>query len=441
MSKTQQMTLWSTVLYGVESHILAQIEPLTQDNNVKDVVIAYHDHDVDGNRQPIDPHWHVVLRTNTPVSAYWIAKRLGVNKTSIRPASDHVARQQKWGNMLAYLTHFNAPDKYQYPDSAVQQIKGNDWVLARNKVARTVVRHNEKRLNAHNGLLDQLANGTYTGSKRDLIDQLNRVPHGWTVTHKTVIEQALGPVMMYMVTIPDAVDEPELAALQQDQVVNKLIVGRALTIRRLQDVKRYDDESTLILDVDDNNVDDLINVTTMDNLKRRIFNNKIMPLLINVIIRSNIDADPDQFNQWSSYLGLSLEYFDQQVAEAEKDFKESKKTNWYVESKTNYEKAVNERDDWIKLRNIVSKRPGYVMLALGEHGLDIDQGDWPLLMFNDPNNAILTIFTLDNEMNVTRAGVNGNVLSLEDIGVATELPKSRINTGLNDVLEAFGYKP
>lgn len=85
-----------------------------------------HDKDKLETGEDKEPHWHVYVNFGqTSWNSDNVAKRFGV-------AENFVAKVKgKSGDMLAYLTHQNAPEKYQYDESAV--VSNYDWKADKEK--------------------------------------------------------------------------------------------------------------------------------------------------------------------------------------------------------------------------------------------------------------------------------------------------------------------
>lgn len=91
---------------------------------VKDYAYILHDKDSDidenGVQRPKAPHIHCMVRFNDSVPTTAILKRL----EGVVPVNQ-LEKCKSWGGALAYLTHANAPDKYQYNDDEV--VSNFDW--------------------------------------------------------------------------------------------------------------------------------------------------------------------------------------------------------------------------------------------------------------------------------------------------------------------------
>lgn len=81
---------------------------------VKDYAYIVHD------QEDKEDHIHLMIRFNTVVPTKNILAKL-----QGRCENQHLQGMKKWNSAIAYLTHSNAPDKYQYPDSAV--ISNYEW--------------------------------------------------------------------------------------------------------------------------------------------------------------------------------------------------------------------------------------------------------------------------------------------------------------------------
>jgi len=95
---------------------------------------AYIVHDKDKNKT----HCHYMLRMNDTYSSDSIARWFGVSGNQVERCKG------RWSDMLSYLIHLNAPDKYQYDRSCV--FSNFDWekvVRAANEKKKSAVRINE----------------------------------------------------------------------------------------------------------------------------------------------------------------------------------------------------------------------------------------------------------------------------------------------------------
>ena len=85
-----------------------EIEKILIEKNVKDYAFILHDKD-DG----VKAHYHIALRFDTPRKSDQIAKWFDVPENCIAKVKG------KWKDILKYLTHENAKEKYQYSEEDV----------------------------------------------------------------------------------------------------------------------------------------------------------------------------------------------------------------------------------------------------------------------------------------------------------------------------------
>lgn len=85
-----------------------------------------HDKDTDETGTPKAPHWHIYVNfgRNSWKSNY-LASRFGVAENFVGKVKG------RSGDILAYLTHGNAPEKYQYPEEEV--CNNFEWTKERDK--------------------------------------------------------------------------------------------------------------------------------------------------------------------------------------------------------------------------------------------------------------------------------------------------------------------
>lgn len=93
-----------------------QIEKGLDHNAVKDYAYILHDKDEDKDGQLKAPHWHICIRFKDSVPTASICSWFNIPENYINKIKGRFA------DALAYLTHKNAPDKYQYLD---EQVKSN----------------------------------------------------------------------------------------------------------------------------------------------------------------------------------------------------------------------------------------------------------------------------------------------------------------------------
>lgn len=147
--------------------IIKQINTI---NYVKHYAGIVHDKDLKEDGTAKAEHVHIVLALTCPVTAQTIAGRLGMpDQTICKIYQKKQNASGKWvtdlGGALSYLTHRNAPDKYQYNDDEVFASPGWDWKKIRAK--------SESAQNNSN--LDQIVDGIITGEIRqnDLSDHID----------------------------------------------------------------------------------------------------------------------------------------------------------------------------------------------------------------------------------------------------------------------------
>lgn len=101
--------------------IMQQEEYLTKEaieagldhNAVKDYAYILHDKDTKPDGSIKAAHWHIMIRFKDSVPTESICKWFGIKENYINKI------RGKFGDALAYLTHQNAPDKYQYLEENV----------------------------------------------------------------------------------------------------------------------------------------------------------------------------------------------------------------------------------------------------------------------------------------------------------------------------------
>ena len=104
--------------------IVQQLEYMSQEdveagldhNAVQDYAYILHDKDVHEDGTPVAPHWHIMIRFKRPVQTESLCKWFGIKSNMIGYILGTV------GDAVAYLTHRNKPEKYQYLD---EEIKSN----------------------------------------------------------------------------------------------------------------------------------------------------------------------------------------------------------------------------------------------------------------------------------------------------------------------------
>lgn len=91
-----------------------QIEKGLDHNAIKDYAYILHDKDEDKDGNQKKPHWHICIRFKDSVPAPSICKWFGITDNYINKI------RGRFGDALAYLTHNNAPGKYQYLEEEVK---------------------------------------------------------------------------------------------------------------------------------------------------------------------------------------------------------------------------------------------------------------------------------------------------------------------------------
>lgn len=131
------------------------------------------------------PHWHVVIKFANPVWSLPLAKELGLKPNYIRYC-------KTLDGALAYLTHFNYPDKYQYDlDVVFGPLKTRVATLMRDDDESTRALTIFEMIRSSNGIV------TYTeifekACKNGLYGDFRRMGNGvgWLITeHNREIEE------------------------------------------------------------------------------------------------------------------------------------------------------------------------------------------------------------------------------------------------------------
>ena len=102
--------------------IVQQIEYLTEEqiekgldhNAVKDYAYILHDKDENKDGELKKPHWHICIRFKDSVPTESICNWFGITENYINKI------RGRFGDALAYLTHKNAAEKYQYLEESVK---------------------------------------------------------------------------------------------------------------------------------------------------------------------------------------------------------------------------------------------------------------------------------------------------------------------------------
>ena len=91
-----------------------QIEKGLDHNAIKDYAYILHDKDEDKDGNKKNPQWHICIRFKDSVPTESICKWFGVTDNYINKI------RGRFGDALAYLTHKNATEKYQYLEEEVK---------------------------------------------------------------------------------------------------------------------------------------------------------------------------------------------------------------------------------------------------------------------------------------------------------------------------------
>ena len=97
-------------------------EVLNNKSCIKDWAYIIHDKDIKDN-EVVKPHIHLCCRLKDSYDSKYIGQWFNVPENFVGKVKG------KWSDMLCYLTHKNAPSKYQYADEEV--VSNFDWVTAR----------------------------------------------------------------------------------------------------------------------------------------------------------------------------------------------------------------------------------------------------------------------------------------------------------------------
>jgi hypothetical protein len=102
------------VMQGCEYLQELEILEALKQPSIKDYAYILHDKDSDSK-----PHYHVAVRLNHANDSKYVARWFGVKEQYVEKVKG------RWSDMLKYLIHQNAPEKYQYEES---EVKSNyDW--------------------------------------------------------------------------------------------------------------------------------------------------------------------------------------------------------------------------------------------------------------------------------------------------------------------------
>ena len=96
------------IVQQTEYMSLEDIKKGITSNYIQDYAYILHDSDLKDDGTPKKPHWHVALRLKYATNSKYIAEAFNVKEQYIGRVKG------KWVDVLMYLTHENAPEKYQY---------------------------------------------------------------------------------------------------------------------------------------------------------------------------------------------------------------------------------------------------------------------------------------------------------------------------------------
>ena len=137
-----EMSQQISFLPGYPDHWKEELEKRLSNKNIEKWVYILHDHDVDENGDPKQPHIHAIILLAQSLKISTVANILGVKPNYIQfighgnkndNNGNSKRRRADVGRALLYLTHRNAPHKYQYSDEDVVAKPGFDWKALRAK--------------------------------------------------------------------------------------------------------------------------------------------------------------------------------------------------------------------------------------------------------------------------------------------------------------------
>lgn len=125
-------------LPGYPDHWQETLEAnLEADPNIKSWAYIVHDKDVNEDGTPKEPHVHIVIELAESRQFSTVGGYVGVPAQYVCAIRQKVKVGKRMmsdiGGALAYLTHRNAPDRYQYDDADVVAKPGYDWQAIRAK--------------------------------------------------------------------------------------------------------------------------------------------------------------------------------------------------------------------------------------------------------------------------------------------------------------------
>lgn len=125
-------------LPGYPDHWRETLEQnLEKESNIKTWAYILHDKDTKDDNTPKEHHVHIAIELHESVKFSTVGGYVGVPAQYVTYCKQRFKAGRKWyadiGGLLSYMTHRNAPDRYQYDDSEVVAKPGYDWIAARTK--------------------------------------------------------------------------------------------------------------------------------------------------------------------------------------------------------------------------------------------------------------------------------------------------------------------
>ena len=124
-----------------------KIEEVLQKKSITDYAYILHDKDTREDGSLKNPHFHILIWLSSSQGSEFVAKWFGVPENFLNKVRHDYSA-------LEYLTHRNAPDKYQYPDEAVTASFDVEETIKESKAAID----KDKRLNE---ILEKIDSGEY----------------------------------------------------------------------------------------------------------------------------------------------------------------------------------------------------------------------------------------------------------------------------------------
>lgn len=120
--------LFEVVLYA-DSYDFGVLESdLSKRSGVRDYAYIVHDQCAGKDGKPLKAHAHVMLRMNNAYNSDNVAKWFEASPSQVEKCKG------RWADMLAYLTHANAPKKFQYDPALV--VSNFDWLSESQKAGK-----------------------------------------------------------------------------------------------------------------------------------------------------------------------------------------------------------------------------------------------------------------------------------------------------------------